>query len=448
MTTPDSDNLNLLGDLIGMARKAGADAADAVAVNSASLSVSCRLGRPEDLERSESRDIGLRVFIGRSQAIVSSSDDSAEARKAMIERAIAMARLTPEDPYCGLAPEDRLARDLPDLDLYDATEPDSETLINLAMRAEEAGRAVKGVTNSEGADASWSRHGIALVTSHGFSAAYRGSSFGLSASMIAGKDTGMERDYDFTSARHFADLCAPEEIGATAGERAVARLNPRKMPSCTAPVVFDRRVSASLLGHFSGAVNGSTVARGTSFLKDAMDHPVFSPAVTIIDDPHRLRGLRSKPFDGEGVANQPLKLVENGVLANWLLDSTSARQLNLQTNGRASRGTGSPPSPAPTNLYMQAGNLPLKALLADIASGFYVTELIGMGVNGVTGDYSRGAAGFWIENGEIAYPVSGMTIAGNLKDMFRQITPADDLEFRYGTNAPTLRIDGMTVAGD
>lgn len=448
MTTPDSDNLNLLADLIAMARKAGADAADAVAVNSASLSVSCRLGRPEDLERSESCDIGLRVIIGRSQAIVSSSDAGKEARTAMVERAIAMARLTPEDPYCGLAPEEFLARDLPDLDLYDKTEPDSETLINLALRTEEAGRAVKGVTNSEGADATWSRHAIALVTSHGFSSAYRGSSFGLSASMIAGKDTEMERDYDFTTARHFADLCAAEEIGATAGERAVARLNPRKMPSCTVPVIFDRRVSASLLGHFSAAVNGSTVARGTSFLKDAMDRPVFSPAVTIIDDPHRLRGLRSKPFDGEGVANQTLKLVENGVLKSWLLDSTSARQLNLPTNGRASRGTGSPPSPAPTNLYMQAGNLPLKALLADIVSGFYVTELIGMGVNGVTGDYSRGAAGFWIENGEIAFPVSGMTIAGNLKDMFHHITPADDLEFRYGTNAPTLRVDTMTVAGD
>ncbi len=448
MTTPDNDVLNLLGDLIGMACKAGADAADAVAVNSTSLSVSCRLGRPEDLERSESRDIGLRVFIGRSQAIVSSSDDSPGARNAMVERAIAMARLTPEDPFCGLAPAERLARDLPDLDLNDPMEPDSETLIAMALKAEEAGRAVRGVTNSEGADAAWSRHGIALATSHGFAGTYAGSSFSLSASMIAGRDTGMERDYDFTSARHFADLCAAEEIGATAGERAVARLNPRKMPSCTVPVIFDRRVSASLLGHFSGAINGSAVARGTSFLKNAMDQPVFSPAVTIIDDPHRLRGLRSKPFDGEGVANQPLELVKNGILGSWLLDSTAARQLNLQTNGRAGRGTGSPPSPAPTNLYMQAGNLPLKALLADIASGFYVTELIGMGVNGVTGDYSRGASGFWIENGEIAFPVSGMTIAGNLKDMFRHMTPADDLEFRYGTNAPTLRIDGMTVAGD
>ncbi len=448
MTTPDNDVLNLLGDLIGMACKAGADAADAVAVNSTSLSVSCRLGRPEDLERSESRDIGLRVFIGRSQAIVSSSDDSTSARNAMVERAIAMARLTPEDPFCGLAPAERLARDLPDLDLIDPMEPDSESLIAMALRTEEAGRAVRGVTNSEGADASWSRHGIALATSHGFAGTYAGSSFSLSASMIAGTDTGMERDYDFSSARHFADLCAPEEIGATAGERAVARLNPRKMPSCTVPVIFDRRVSASLLGHFSGAINGSAVARGTSFLKNAMDQPVFSSAVTIIDDPHRLRGLRSKPFDGEGVANQPLELVKNGKLESWLLDSTAARQLSLQTNGRAGRGTGSPPSPAPTNLYMQAGNLPLKALLADIASGFYVTELIGMGVNGVTGDYSRGASGFWIENGEIAFPVSGMTIAGNLKDMFRRMTPADDLEFRYGTNAPTLRIDGMTVAGD
>jgi PmbA protein len=307
--------------------------------------------------------------------------------------------------------------------------------------------AVKGVTNSEGGGASFSRAGVALATSEGFYGRYAGTSHGIGVAVLAGEGTGMERDYDHASARHAADLRSAEEIGRTAGERAVARLNPRKAKSQSVPVVFDARESGGLVGHFAGAISGSAIARGVSFLKDKMGEEIFAPAISIIDDPHRLRGLRSKPFDGEGVANQRRALIEKGRLTTWLLDCASARQLGLETTGHAARGTGGPPHPAVTNLYMQAGTLSPDELIADIEQGFYVTELMGMGVNGVTGDYSRGAAGFWIEKGKITFPVSEVTIAGNLKDMFRNLTAASDLVFRHGTNAPTLRIEGMTIAG-
>lgn len=257
----------------------------------------------------------------------------------------------------------------------------------------------------------------------------------------------MERDYDYSSARYSADLRKPEDVGKRAGERAIARLNPRQVSSQKVPVVFDQDSASGLLGHFAGAISGASIARGVSFLKDKMGANIFTPGIDIIDDPHRIRGLRSKPFDGEGVGNAKQLLIENGVLKCWLLDTASARQLGLTSNGHAARGTGGPPSPSTTNLYMAPGKLSHDELIADIKQGIYVTELMGFGVNGVTGDYSRGAAGFWIENGKIAYPVSGVTIAGNLKDMFRNLTPANDLEFRHGTNAPTVRVEGMTLAG-
>jgi PmbA protein len=257
----------------------------------------------------------------------------------------------------------------------------------------------------------------------------------------------MERDYDYDSRHFFADMKSPAEIGRTAGERAVKLLNPRKMPSGQVPVVYSNRVSGSILGHFSGAISGASVARGTSFLKDRMGEQIFPENINIIDDPHRPRGAASKPFDGEGVANQRLNLIENGMLQCWILNSSAARQLGLETNGRATRGTASPPGSGTTNLYMEAGTNSLDELIADIKSGLYVTSLIGFGVNGITGDYSRGASGFWIEDGKIAFPVSELTIAGNLKDMFLNLTHADDLEFRQGTNAPSLRVEGMMVAG-
>jgi len=313
--------------------------------------------------------------------------------------------------------------------------------------AESAARAVKGVTNSEGAEASWSRSQVALVTSNGFAGSYARSGFGLSASVLAGHDTGMERDYEWTSAVYQRDLMAAQKVGRRAGERAVRRLNPKGAKSAKVPVLYDPRVSGSLLGHLTGAINGRAIARGTSFLKDKLGKRVFAPGINLNHDPHRKRGQRSKPFDGEGLATRRHDIIKDGVLTTWLLDLASAWQLKMKPTGHAARGTSGPPSPSSSNVYMAPGKQTPKALMADIKSGLYITELIGFGVNGVTGDYSRGASGFWIENGKLSWPVSGITVAGNLKDMFAHLTPANDLEFKTGTDAPTVRLDNMTVAG-
>ncbi|MGA9796835.1 MAG: metallopeptidase TldD-related protein [Rhizomicrobium sp.] len=445
--TKKYDSKAILEKLIGAARAAGADAADALWVESISASVSYRLGKLEDVERAEGSDLGLRVFVGQRVAFVSSSDHSPDALAELPERAVAMARLAPEDKFAGLAPRELLAKSVPFLDTEDSGEPSAETLIARARAVEGAAMAVEGITNSEGGGASFSRNAVALATSEGFYGRHAGTSHDIGVAVLAGEGTAMERDYAQASARHASDLESPESVGKRAGERTVARLNPRKAKSQAVPVIYDPRVSGGLLGHFAGAINGASIARGVSFLKDRMGQQVFAGNIAIIDDPHRLRGLRSKPFDGEGASNAAMALVENGVLKTWILDCASAKQLGLASNGRAARGTGGPPSPSTTNLYMQPGAVTPAALIADIREGFYVTELMGMGVNGVTGDYSRGATGFWIENGKIAYPVSEVTIAGNLKDMFAHLTPANDLVFRHGTNAPTCRIEGMTVAG-
>lgn len=443
---PD-DPLGLAADLVARARKAGADAADAVLFESASLNVAWRLGRSEGIERAEAADLGLRVFLGRHQAVVSSTDLGAEALDELVARALAMARAVPEDPHCGLVEPELLAREIPDLELCDPTEPAPEDLVVRAAAAEDAARAVAGVTNSEGAEASWSRTRIHLAASNGFAGAYAVTQHSVGVSVLAGEGTAMERDYDYAVARFGPDLEDPAAIGRRAGERAVRRLNPRKAKSATLPVVYEPRVARGLIGHFASAINGAAIARGTSFLKDRMGERVFAPGVTVTDDPRRVRGLRSKPFDGEGVATARRDLVADGVLTSWILDRRSAHQLGLETTGHAARGASAPPSPQATNLFLAADEVSPEALIADIAEGIYVTELIGMGVNGVTGDYSRGAAGFRIENGEIAHPVSEVTVAGNLKDMFAALVPADDLAFRYGIDAPTVRIDGMTVAG-
>jgi PmbA protein len=441
------DPQQILDRLIASARAAGADAADALIVESTSASVSYRLGKLEDVERAESADLGLRVFVGERVAFVSSTDHSERGLAELPERAVAMARLAPEDKYAGLAPSSLLARAFPALDTEDPQEPPAETLIEWARAVEGAAMAVPGITNSEGGGASYGRSAIALATSNGFFGRYAATSHSIGVAVLGGEGSLMERDYDQASARHAGDLESPEAVGRRAGERTIARLNPRKVKSAPVPVIYDPRVSAGLVGHFAGAISGASIARGVSFLKDRMGEAVFAPGINIIDDPHRLRGLRSKPFDGEGVANKRMALIENGVLKTWLLDCASAKQLGLTTTGHAARGTGGPPSPSSTNLYMEPGSATPEELMADIAEGFYVTELMGMGVNGVTGDYSRGATGFWSENGKIAYPVSGVTVASNLKEMFRNLTPANDLVFRYGTNAPTLRVEGMTLAG-
>jgi PmbA protein len=432
--------------LVAAARRAGADAADALAVRSVSLAVEVREGAVEESERSEGDDVGLRAFVGRRQAVVSTNDVNANVAE-LAERAVAMAKAAPEDPFAGLADPARLARDVPDLDLLDPDLPTVALLEERAQRAERAGLAVKGVTKSGGASASAGIGGMVLVTSHGFRGAYLSSGQSVSMTAIAGEGTAMERDYDYSSTLHGADLDPPEKVGRTAGERTVERLNPRKVKSKRVPVVFDRRIAGSLVSHLASAINGAAVARKTSFLKDRLGQRLFRPGIQVLDDPLRRRGLRSRPFDAEGVATRRLAVVEDGVLASWILDSATARELGFASTGHAQRGVSSTPAPGPSNLHLAAGSDTPEALMADIAEGFYVTDLIGVGVNQVTGDYSRGASGFWIENGKRSYPVSEVTIAGNLIEMFQTLLPANDLEFRFGTNAPSVRVEGLTVAG-
>lgn len=439
---------NLLNDVVTAALKAGADAAEAVGAERRSLSVSVREGDLEEVEREESRDLGLRVFVGRRQAAVSGSDISPEARARLVERAVAMARLAPEDPYAGLADPEMLARgELPDLDLYDPTEPSPETLEARARAAEAAARAQPKVTNSDGGSSSWSSSRWVIVTSGGFTGVHRASGFSIGASAIAGDESGMEVGYDGRSTRWEADLPSPESLGAEAGRRAAARLGARKIASTTAPVIFENRLAASLLGPLVGAISGPAIARGTSFLKDRLGRPVFGPHVTVTDDPHRPRGLGSTPFDDEGVRNARRNLIDAGVLTTWLLNSASARQLGLTTTGHASRGLAGPPGVSPSNLTLQPGEKDLQGLMKDAGKGLLITSMFGPSLNGNTGDWSVGCAGFWFEDGEIAYPVSEITVAGNLIDIYGRLIPGSDLEFRGATNAPSLLVDGLAIAG-
>ena len=386
--------------LVDAALKAGADAADAVAVRSVSVSVSVRDGSVEESERSESDDVGLRVLVGQRQAVISTNDVAGDNAAALADRAIAMARVAPEDPFAGLADASNLATDRPDLDLLDPDLPTVARLEELALAAEAAGLAVPGVAKSGGAGAGAGIGGMVLVTSTGFHGAYLGSSHSVSMTAIAGEGTAMERDYDYSAVIHAADLDDPAVIGRNAGERTVKRLSPRKVPTQKVPVIFDRRVAGGLVGHLASAINGASIARKTSFLKDKLGQRLFAPGIRIVDDPLRRRGLRSRPFDGEGIAGRRLAIIDDGVLATWLLDTATARELGLSTTGHASRGVSSSPSPGATNLHLEAGTITPEQMIAEIGTGFYVTDLIGMGVNGVTGDYSRGASGFWIENGE------------------------------------------------
>ncbi|MFC3579716.1 TldD/PmbA family protein [Sphingomonas hylomeconis] len=435
-------------DIVALSTAAGADAADAVYAADTALDVSVRLGALEDVGRSESAELGLRVFVGKQSASVSTSDLSVDALAALVDRAIAMAREAPEDEWAGLAPQERLLHGAPpQLDLDDGGDVEPAALKEAALEAEDAARAVSGVTNSEGGSASASRSIWALATSHGFAAAYAATGYGISASVLAGEGGQMVRDYDHHGARHRHRLMSPAEIGRGAGERTVARVNPGMVKSGAMPIVFDPRVGSSMLSHLIGAISGSSITRRTSFLLDSLGKRIFAEGVTIADDPHRPHGLRSRPFDGEGLPVSPTEFVRDGMLETWLLDSASARQLGLEPTGHAARGVGGNPGVATSNLFMAAGHLPVATLIEDIADGIYVTEMLGGGANGVTGDYSRGAAGFRIEKGEITTPIAEFTIAGNIKDMFLALTPANDLEFRYGSNVPTLRIDGMMVAG-
>jgi PmbA protein len=444
-----ADAQSRLSDLMSAARRVGANAADAMYHGDRSTDVHVRLGALENVDQSEGEEIGLRVFVGRRSATVSASDLAPVSLRALVERAVAMAQEAPEDVYAGLAPDDKLLRGAaPDLDLDDGQEPSPEALKARALAAEDAARAVSGVTNSEGASAAAGRSQIALATSHGFLAGYTASAHSIGASMLAEAGEQKQRDGAWHWVRHLELLDDAEATGRLAGERAVARLGARKLPSGPMPVVFDPRVAGSLIGHLLGAISGPAIARRTSFLLDCLGEQVFADGITILDDPHRIRGLRSRPFDGEGLPTAPSKLIDAGILTRWLMDSASARQLGAEPTGHASRGVGGSPGVSTSNVHVSPGAVSRDALIGGIARGFYVTELIGQGVNGVTGDYSRGAGGFVIENGKLGHPVAEVTIAGNLKDMFRNMTAADDLEFRYAVNAPTLLVEGMTLAGD
>jgi PmbA protein len=440
---------DLLGAVIDQARRAGADAADVVLYHAVSHGVSWRMGSLEDVERSEALDLGVRLLFGKRQATVSTTEIKSEALAALVERCAAMAKAAPEDPYVGLAPQERLARPpFPDLDLGDYAEPDTEELKRRARLCEEAALAIDGVVNSSGAGASYGEGRKWFATSHGFFGESGGSHHSVSVSVIAADSNGMETDYDYDSKTHYDDMRAPEAIGRRAGERTVARLSPKKVKSRPAPVVFDNRLSNSLLGALASAANGAAIARGVSFLKTKRGERIFPAGLAIVDDPFIKRGHGSRPFDGEGVAPRPFNLVDDGVLTAWFLNSAQARQLQLETNGRATRGAGGGPGSGPTNLYLRPGALAPADLLRRAGTGLLVTSLFGAQINPNTGDYSVGCAGFWIEGGAPSYPVSEITIAGNLLDMFQNAQPADDLEFRGAINAPTLLVGEMTVAGD
>ena len=433
--------------LVAQARAGGADAADAVYVGQESQSVQVRLGELEHVDRSEGEEVGLRVFVGSRSASVASSDFSEDALVELVRRALAMAREAPEDPYAGLAPAELLARgDAPAIDSEDARELDPPTLRKRALDAERAALAVSGVTNSSGASTASSASTVALATSTGFSGGYRATGYSCSASVIAGEGPAMQRDHAWHGVRHLEDLDPAEEVGRLAGERAAVRLNPSRPKPGRYPVLFDPRVAGSLLGHFTGAITGSSVARKSSFLQDKLGQRVFARGISIVDDPLRPRGLRSRPFDGEGLAVASTALVDDGLLRTWIADSASARQLGIAPTGHAVRGASGPPGAGPSNLYIAPGTRSREELLAAFPEAVLVTELIGQGVNGVTGDYSRGAAGFMVRDGAIAEPVAEITIASNLIDMFATLEPGSDLEFRRGIDSPTLLVPEMTVA--
>ncbi len=430
--------------LVEAARTAGADSCDAVAVTGVSLAVDVREGKVEETERAEGDDVTLRVFVGKRTAAVSANqlDDPGT----LAERAVAMARVAPEDPYAGLADEHLLVKNMPGLELLDSREMTADALADIALEAETAGLEVAGVSKSGGAGASWRLAGVVLATSHGFEGSYMTSRYGMSMTAVAGEGTSMERDYDFDSRTYFEDLDAPAEIGRRAGERAVRRLNPQKLSTRTTNVIYESRAARSILGHLTGAINGASIARKTSFLKDRMGEAIFAPGIQIVDDPFKRRGGATRPFDGEGTAASVLHMIEDGILQHWFLDGASARELGLDPNGRAHR-SGSGTSPGATNITLMPGELSLDTLMAEAGSGLLVSDLIGHGVNGITGDYSRGAAGFWFENGEIVEPVSEITIAGNLNDMFRRLVPGSDLDNRYSAATPSVMIEGMALAG-
>ena len=448
MSASASQVLDLGAQALERAKACGAESADVLVIAASDLTAGVRQGIPETIERAESTGIGLRVFIGQSFATLSTSDMRADAIARLAEQATAIARAASPDPHAGLADASQLATHIANIDGEDPFEPSMEMLQRLARDCEEAGRSVAGITNSEGADASVGQQRVALLTSHGFAQSYGSTHAMLSCSLIAGTGEHMERDYDYRTTVYFSDLPSAEHIGSEAARRTLARLNPRKISSQSLPVFFEPRAGRQLLSAFAGAISGSAITRGTSFLKQDLGNQIFADSIRIVDDPLLPRGLGSHPFDAEGIAAQQRSIVEAGVLQSWLLDCRSARQLGMQTTGHALRGLASAPYPAATNFYIEAGTHTPQDLFASVPCGLLITETIGHGANLITGDYSVGANGFWVEGGQVQYPVSEITIAGNLREMYGSMVAANDLEFRSATNVPTLMVPRMTVAGN
>ncbi|MDI2089999.1 TldD/PmbA family protein [Commensalibacter oyaizuii] len=444
-----TQNQNFIKDLILQAQKKGATAADAIMLASTSVGVQVRNGQPEELERSETKTVGLRVFIDKRSATISTTDLQKHNIEKLVEQAISMAKILPEDPFAGLGePSDKPCIDPKSLDLCDESERSTKEMLEQAKQTEAAALSIKGITNSIGGSCGYGKTEIILANSNDFFGTYARTSHSLSACVLAGTGTDMQRDYDYHSTVHLKDLEDPEKIGRNAGEKTVAKLHPKKPKTGILPIVFHPRVANSIIGHLASALNGYSIAKGTSFLKNDLGNLIFPENITIIDQPYQIKGLASRPFDGEGLFPEELKLVDQGKIANWLLDSRTAKQLGLKSNGHAARGPSSPPSPTTTNLYVMPGNVTPAELMADIQEGIYITEMIGSSVNMVTGDYSRGASGFMIRNGVLAEPVMEFTLASTLKEMFSKLHVANDLEFRYSTNSPTLRIDAMSIAGN
>ena len=438
-----------LDALLKAAKIAGAETSDAVATHGRSLGIAVRDNALEDVDSSEGRDIGLRVMIGKRQACVSSSDLSNASIQALAERAVAMAKLAPENPYCGLPDTSLLSATggAEALDVWDDTVMNPALLKSRAHELEAAALSIEGVGQAEGANASWTTSAFSYATSHGFRDGWRASRHGLSVSAIAEQNGAMERDYDHESTRYFNSLPDPAKIGRHAGERAIARLGSRQIPSATLPIIFDERVSGSLLASLLGAISGPAITRGVSFLKYDLGKEIFTPHIQILEDPLLPRGDASRPWDGEALNVKKRHIIENGVLKTWLLNMSSARQLDLPPTGHGTRGIGSPPGVSATNTWIAAGTKTPEQLMADIGEGFLISEMFGPSLNSNTGDYSVGVSGFKIENGMRAYPVSEVTIAGNLRKMFKTMIPASDLVMDGSTNAPSLLCEGLTLAG-
>ena len=447
MTSPNKALETPLDVILSKAKAAGADSADAMVSYGRSLSISVRGGELEDIDNSEGRDIGLRVMIDGRQACVSSSDLSDGSLDQLVERAVAMAKLAPPDPYCGLADFKDLADGIFDLELSDNYAPEPKELQRRAQEVEAAALNIKGVEQANGSSASFSQGEFVFGTSHGFRAGWSSSRHGISTAAIAAKDGNKERDYDYATRRFFSDLPDTTLIGKIAGERAVARLGATKIKSGAIPVIYEDRKAATLLSAFLSAINGTSVARGVSFLKDNMDETIFAPKIDIIDDPLMVRGLGSRPCDGEGLPTRKNYLVKKGVLKSWTLNCAAARQLGLKSTANATRSIAHPPGIGISNCYIPAGKINLEAMFKNVGKALFVTDMFGPNINSNTGDYSVGVSGFLIENGEKTIPVSEVTIAGNLKEMFKTLTAANDLKFDGTLNAPSLCVEGMMIAG-